>query len=178
MALTVKQAVQEFPDRVKRLEELVKLKKADYTKLGKAVDKVFVANERKLFATEGVSGGSKWQKLSDDYLTRKRRHYKTQKILTMKGDMRKALTGKNHPDHWRMAYKVQTGLIRVEVGIVDDLRNPIVQRTKAHAIGAHPLPRRDPLQHTDAQHKEMLKAAMGVYTDKLRQVTRSMGAKR
>jgi len=122
--------------RVRQLDTLFDLTKRVATDAMTAVDKVFRAHEKSLFATEGASGGAKWQELSEDYKKWKDRHFPGRNILTLEGEMRDAFSKKGG-DHIAEVFKVGKWTIRVGA-----------QGEKGfwHGTGAGNLPVRPPIQ--------------------------------
>ncbi len=62
--------------RIKDLPQMLQLDAADMRRLTLALDRQFVKNEKRLFASEGASGGGRWAPLSPDYAERKTRMLK------------------------------------------------------------------------------------------------------
>jgi len=130
--------------RLKSLDEAVKLQFAEVKTIALDIDKRFRANERKLFATEGASGGSPWKPLSEKYRKRKKKKKPGRKIMAFSGATRKSLTTKGSGHVLRYNAKPRA---RIDVGtshitpayhLEGPLKNPNV-------------PERDTLQTTDEQ---------------------------
>ena len=125
--------------RIKSLEDLAKLDRRDMETMTKAIDSQFRSDERRLFATEGASGGKRWPKLSPAYARRKKKKYPGRKILVRKGPLRKSLTTKNaeHIAEWSLQPRAT-----ITVGT----KNP---------LGRFHVKRRDPIQQTTRQARMM-----------------------
>jgi phage gpG-like protein len=67
-------------------------------KLLPKLDVVFRRQEKQLFASQGTSGGPRWEALKPAYAKWKRRKYPGRKILTLTGNMRDSLREKGS-DH-------------------------------------------------------------------------------
>ena len=135
---------------------------------------VFRQAERKLFRTEGESGGSRWKALSPAYAAYKTRFLKgalkelrretaavnkltgksrrtpglktVNKILQLSGDMRDSFISRAHPDHIETTYRLRTSVWKVQLGSQHRL-------AKYHASGREHnpgLPVREPVQVSDA----------------------------
>jgi len=60
---------------------------------------VFRRQERRLFASEGASGGPPWRELDPDYARRKAVDWPGRKILAASGQLRQDLTSESSPDY-------------------------------------------------------------------------------
>jgi hypothetical protein len=153
---------------IKQLHELVEISGNDAAKIIRGFDARFRANEKALFASEGSSGGGKWQALSSRYAKRKTRWRRTghsvnihrgargkvvgRKIMQLTGRGRKSLATKNS-DHIAGSVR-QRWSVRFYVG--SRVRYLAYHIDPAKAGGQNPVwnPRmshRDTLQHTAAQ---------------------------
>lgn len=119
------------------------------------VDSQFLRDEKRQFASEGASGGSKWAALSPKYKKAKQRKWGSKKIMQASGKTRKAFTtkGSGHVATYGKAPRPF-----VEVGANSDvaayhikpksgLPNPLYNRK---------LPDRDVMQMTQAQVKKYI----------------------
>lgn len=108
------------------------------------LQKSFEKNERKLFATEGASGGAAWAPLSPKYAAWKMQHYPGKPILEREGDLKESLTNLN-----------SSGSI-----LVKEMNYAIfgtaVDYARFHAQGVG-VPQRPPVQMTEAQRRNWLK---------------------
>ena len=111
----------------------------------KAVDADFKRNERKLFSSEGSSGGPTWPPIPKDspYGKWKQKRYPGRKVMQRKGDLRRSLTQKGG-DHVARTFKV--GNWKGQWGTKD-------AKALWHRDAAR---RRDTLQHTDEQWRGYL----------------------
>lgn len=76
-------------------------------------DKVFRAQEIKIFSTEGASRGTPWPDLSEGYEKWKKKHYPGRKILQLTGQMRDAFTLEKDDRHVAEFFKVDSWVIRL-----------------------------------------------------------------
>ncbi len=102
---------------IHQIDDIIDLTVNDMKKLTAAVDSLFVKNEKRLFSTEGASGGLKWKPLKKATLDAKKRSRSARskikkrasgaplrpavslKIMQRTGELRKGLSTKGHPDH-------------------------------------------------------------------------------
>ncbi len=156
--------------RVRTLQGMAVLDNQDMTTLRDRMDSKFKAHERALFATEGASGGSKWDALSKDYAEEKARKFAGRKILQRSGRLRRSLA--EGGDEHVATYAVQP---RPTVTLGTD-----VEVGAYHAPGSLHNPRmpvRDPLQHTPEQERSYLQIATDYFTKvKLPRVLRVLQA--
>jgi hypothetical protein len=134
---------------------------------------VFRRAERKLFQSEGASGGRKWKPLDPKYerwktrflrgALKEMRRENTQiarmtgrrtrtpgmktanRILQLSGDMRDSFTNQGHEDHIEKTYRLRENVWKVEMGSKHEL-------AKYHAGGNQhntDLPVREPVMVTD-----------------------------
>ncbi len=99
-----------------KLHKILELNRDDMKKMTVSMDTLFVKNEKRLFATEGSSGGVKWKKLKPETLKAKKRRATgvrkikrrgfsipltgtSLKIMQRTGRLRKGLSVKKDPDH-------------------------------------------------------------------------------
>lgn len=153
--------------RIKSLEEALTLTVRDMATIATAVDVKFRTNEKRLFSTEGGSGGGRWVPLSPAYAKQKARRFPGRKILARRGGLRRSLTTKG-------SGHVAEGILKpralVRVGTTNRL-------AMYHAEGRPPMPKRDPLQHTQAQVKGYTKIIRTYLMDeKIGRVRRAMSA--
>jgi len=135
------------------------------------VDKMFARNMRRLFSTQGGSGGPEWQALSPRYKAWKDRAFPGRKILSLRGKLRRSLASRSSTDHVaRWTLKPRARLI---VGTS-------VRYAAYHAPGGlhNPkLPVRDPLQHTAPQSREYKDAVRRQLKRKLARLGRVLAAR-
>jgi len=84
---------------INQIDDILDLTVSDMKQLTALVDALFVKNEKRLFTTEGSSGGVKWKKLKKATRDAKKRAGLSQKIMQRTGELRKGLSVKGHPDH-------------------------------------------------------------------------------
>ncbi len=133
--------------QIKRLEFLLTLQQRDLAKMAKRVGIRFRKNERRLFATQGGSGGPKWPKLSPAYKKRKRKLRPGKKIMVFDGRLRESLTKRNSGGY-REAGIWRKGLSLIIVGTKDPKaawHGPPNSRKNKR------LPVRNVIQHTPRQ---------------------------
>ena len=128
------------------LPDMFDLPKAVVGRAETEVDKRFRKHEKRLFATEGASGGTRWQALSDAYRKWKARKFPGRKILTLLGDMRDAFT-KAGGDHVSRSFRTG-GEWKIQVGAN-------TEKGFWHATGAGNLPVRPPIQTTESQAEQI-----------------------
>jgi hypothetical protein len=63
------------------------------------MDYRFTRNEKRLFATEGATGGRKWPPLDPEYAKQKRRTHSNRKIMQRSGKTRQQFVNKSNPAH-------------------------------------------------------------------------------
>ncbi len=158
------------PNMIKSFDEAMKLTVADMKKMTAKVDTLFVRTEKRLFATEGASGGRPWKKLKKATRDAKRRAGLSKKIMQRTGELRRGLTVKGHPDHvakWanlgsdaRIEMGVQS-ILPVYHGAVRGQRNPR-------------LPRRSVFQITAPQRRAYFQVVTDQLVSKLRRGLRFM----
>lgn len=153
--------------RIASLRELAQLTPHDMQRMTDRCDQQFRLNERGLFATDGGSGGTRWQSLSPAYAEAKRRTHPGRKILTRDGTLRDGLTQKAHPDHVA-TYRITPRAV-IELGT----KNPVAGY---HAEGGGRLPKRDPMAHTPAQEAGYFQVVREQLAAKLDRVQRVLAA--
>ena len=154
----------EVNPRFRTISRLMDLDRKDLGEILKAVDFQFRENERRLFATEGTSGGSKWQRLSSKYAAIKARRFPGRKILAARGTLRKDLTTKSGRHLAFVSMKPPS----VTVGADNEIG-------RHHSRGLAPLPRRNPIQMTNRQRKRFHAIVKRWLTDvKLGRVKRAL----
>lgn len=77
-----------------RVKDILVINQKDMNKMAKRVDIKFRANERRLFSTQGSSGGRRWKPLNPGYRKWKRKKRPGRKIMTFDGKLRDSLTKK------------------------------------------------------------------------------------
>lgn len=153
----------EVNPRVKDMASLMKLTQRDMNDMATAVDIQFAKHEKRLFATEGSSGGAKWRPLSDSYAKAKARKFPGRKILQRVGRLRKGLSNVNDSDH------VKTTRLKPRATIEVGTRN--IVGAYQHDMG------RDPLQQTRRQERRLFeKVAEYLAEVKLDRLRRALAA--
>lgn len=136
--------------RVRDMDALMSFRPHDMRAISTQVDSRFMARERRLFATEGRSGGEAWPRLSEEYRRWKARRFPGRKIMQRTGRLRRSLTSKGG------RHVLESTLPpRVSVTVGTSVKYA------AYHIDGSPirnwnLPERDTLQHTRAQEIEYL----------------------
>lgn len=182
-------------NRVMSLRESFRLTSPEAKDILRSLDSLFVREEKKLFSSEGSSGGSKWKALDPAYAKQKKRALggalrqmrsenrsigrmtgrrprtpslkSANKILQFTGEMADSFRKLKHPDH------VATFSLRPRILFKLGSRNELAQY---HAEGRPPMPRRDPLQMTGGTRSKYFKLAQRGFEQKLRRVMRAMKA--
>ncbi len=131
----------EVNPRVKTLPEMMKLDMRDMNVMAGWVDLEFTRAEKRLFASEGASGGPKWQVKDAAKLLREkvRRGFPGRKIMQRTGKLRRGLTQQGHADH------VRESVLRPRATIQVGTRN---------VVAAHHVSIRDTLQSTRQQDRK------------------------
>ena len=129
--------------RIRLLSDLFDLDAREMKVMTTEVDKQFRKNMKRLFATEGASGGKRWKRLTPKYAKRKRKKRRGRKILVYNRDMRDSITNAGHRDH---VAEFSLNPPYVEVGTNSDI-------ARYHAEGGGRLPVRNPIQQTDSQKR-------------------------
>ncbi len=117
---------------VPKLAELFALNTKDMVQLARHIDLEFSKQEKRLFTTEGGSGGPKWPALSDRYKKAKKRRCRFKKLMVCSGELRRSLTttiDKGHTKSWSLkpnpqvtvGTKVKTALYHIPG---NPLKNP------------------------------------------------------
>lgn len=155
--------------RIRSLAEVFELTIADMNRVTGQVDRQFVANEKRLFATEGSSGGKKWKPLSPKSAKAKRRRYPGRKIMQRTGQLRKGLTTKSHPDH--VARHANN---KIKIGV----RNPVAAYHGAvRGLGNPRLPVRNVMQMTVKQRRMYYRTVSDYLVNvKLKRAQRALAA--
>lgn len=170
--------------RIKTLGQAVRTDAQFMSQVRVRVDEEFRANEKRLFSSEGNSGGPRWAPLSPEYAKRKaglrRRDLRQSRlqrglgfrrritiagrtILVLGGSMRDSFTQPSSRNHIsRVVGRT------IELGSSDPLAH-------YHFAGEGRLPRRDPIQHTDEQKRGYLKTVAAEFVKRIEAVTRSLG---
>ncbi len=164
--------------KVRTLPELMALDKDDVKTITGWMDTRFVKNEKKLFTSEGSSGGRKWAALSPRYKKRKRKirakggKKSLGKIMQLTGDLRKTLVNKGDDGH--VAFGTVKPSVVISLG-TRDRKAAWHGPTRFHNLR---LPNRDVLQHTNEQLKGYLMLAADYFTStKLPRVRRALTAR-
>ena len=139
-----------------------------------AADRVFRENEKLLWASEGASGGTPWQQLTDDWLdfkktSRKYRRLRNKaagfgranapgkealmstRILVQYGAMRRAFSTQGD-GHIAKGYPANSGGAKIDLGASGP------KWWGYHKNGDPPNPVRDPIQRTAEQSQQMKQA--------------------
>jgi len=159
---------------IKQLDDILKLTFSDMTKLTADMDTLFVKNERRLFDTEGASGGVKWKKLKKATRDAKKRRGQSLKIMQRTGELRKGLSVKTHPDHvakWSMAGSRHA---RIRIGVQSIL--PVYHGAVRGRRKNPKLPRRSVFQMKPAQRRGYYKILFKRFDLKRKQWQRAMRA--
>jgi len=118
-------------------------------KVSNKINSAFMRNEKKLFASEGVSGGSKWKALSPRYAAAKRRKFGKKKIMVRTGTLRRSLTTKASSHIIRYTMDPNTIEFGTKIGYA---AYHIKKKGNPHYNPR--LPHRDTLQHRRKQVNE------------------------
>lgn len=145
--------------RIKSLEQALRLTATDMQAMLTPVDTKFRTLERRLFATEGASGGARWRRLSPKYAKQKRRTHPGRKVMQKTGGLRRSLTQKG-ADHVAR-YTLSASRARLKVGTTNVLaayHGPLIGRlTTGSGLGPTRgrarLPVRDVMQMTPQQRR-------------------------
>ena len=157
--------------RIRALDEVLKLSKRDLDRMTNEVDKLFRRNEKRLFATQGSSGGARWRKLSKAYAKQKRKTHPGRKIMTRTGRLRRGLTLKGDSDHI-----ARHRLGRIQIGVRSAL--PAYHGSVRGRKNPR-LPKRDVLQSTPRQKREYLRSVSDYLVGvKLKRAARALRAGR
>jgi phage gpG-like protein len=158
--------------RLRDLRTALRLDQSDMQEILRLVDDRFVTNERRLFATEGSSGGSKWAPLDPKYKKAKQKKFPGRKVMSRSGALRKSLTNKGDTDH------VATYQMTKPQAVMVGTKNKVAAY---HIKGRHnkgqPKHTRDTLQHTEQQKRALTGEVRRFLIDtKLERVRRAMSA--
>jgi len=82
------------PRIMKTLQQAAEMKPPEMKVILQQVDHRFREDEKTQFASQGTSGGQKWQALSPRYKAWKKRKFPGRKIMSLTGKTRKSLTTK------------------------------------------------------------------------------------
>jgi len=140
--------------RIKSLGDLAKWTPPELRTVRDRIDAQFRTNERRLFASEGASGGGRWLPNKEPYRTFKRKRGK-RKVMQFDGDLRKGLTQKGHRDHVATFGNTPKRGPFVRVGtrnVVAAFHAPAIN----NPLRNKSLPVRDPLQMTHAQERTLV----------------------
>ena len=136
------------PRMKKSFKEAMEMTVRDMKRMTTQVDRRFRENEKRLFASEGRSGGRAWKRLSPAYAKAKRKAVGSRKIMQRTGTLRRGLTQKSHPDH--IARFVGTKDGRIKVGV----QNIVAAYHGAAKGRQNPrLPKRNVMQMTAKQRR-------------------------
>ncbi len=125
--------------RIRTLPQLMKLDQRDMGTMLGIVDLEFTRNEKRLFSTEGTSGGRAWKPLSTAYARAKARAFPGRKIMQRTGKLRQGLTQQSHADHVKFTKLKPRATITVGTD---------------NQVAAFHIPARDTLQHTPRQERK------------------------
>ena len=156
--------------RIHELHKVLEMTVRDMTEMTKGIDQKFRANEKRLFATEGSSGGQKWPALSKKYAKAKLKQVGRRRIMQRSGRLRKGLTIKGHPDH---VARHSSG--RVKIGVKSAL--PAHHGSVAGRQNPR-LPKRDVFQMTGRQRRQYYDVVFDRFATKRKQFERAMRAGR
>lgn len=138
--------------RARNLDQLLNIDKPVATSVVGQVDsRWFRPHEIQLFATEGQSGGEKWQKLSPRYAKWKLKRFRGRRILVRSGKMRKAFVTRSSPEHVADAFRLPGSGWTLRFGA----RNKVAQY---HKTGSHVMPSRPPILVTSSGLSEAYRA--------------------
>jgi len=161
--------------RIKSLEEVFQLNGRDMKTMATRVDMKFRENEKRLFKTEGRSGGRKWKRLNPAYAKAKRKAVGAKKIMQRTGRLRKGLTQKSHPDHL-VRWSITSAGAFIRLGV----SNPVAAWHGAVKGRQNPrLPKRDVFQVTAKQRRRYFRILSDyLVKTKLKRVRRALRAGR
>jgi hypothetical protein len=161
--------------RIRRLEDVAKLNRADMGMLTATVDRQFTKNETRLFSTQGASGGRSWPALSPGYAKQKRSRYPGRKIMVRTRKLRDSLAkskGAGHVAQWRLKPRA---VIEVGTRIVTAAYHIKPKQGLANPLYNRNMPDRDTLQYTRRQGRQYTKLVQDyLITNKLRRVERAL----
>lgn len=171
-------AFQKGADRRRSFEELFSFEPTAINDVVVAVDKEFTKHEDSLFKSEGAAAGIKWAPLSPAYKRWKDRLFgqaisfnrgvakerggkfrsgfrgplgAENKILTLTGDMRRAFTDSDNPEHIAMGFRSTRGWT-VRVGAASEI-------ARYHAEGTATMPERPPIMMNKLQRDRHIAVA-------------------
>lgn len=147
--------------RIKEMEQMLTLQQRDVAEMLKKTDRRFTGNMRRLFATQGASGGESWRPLSARYKRWKDRHYPGRKIMARTGKLRRSLGSKSDSRHFARAFLQPRATLKMGTTV---------------RYAAYHVDDRDPLAHTARQMLEYTNDVQLVLRAKLRRVRREMAA--
>ncbi len=160
--------------RIKKLKELMALDAKTMAAIARDIDIQFVKNERRLFATEGASGGPKWITYqSVPYERFKKRVRPGRKLMVFDGDLRKTLTNRNAPGHalsWTLKPRPS-----VSVG-TNDIKAAWHGPKAGNPLANPRLPVRDVLQHTPKTEAKYYASIRRTFKFKKERVERALAA--
>ncbi len=159
--------------RIKEIGKLLDLDAGDMRAMTTKMDMLFRKNEKRLFATEGSSGGVKWKPLKKATLDAKKRKGLSSKIMQRTGRLRKGLTAKGHGDHiakW-------SGLgskARIKIGVQSIL--PVYHGAVRGRRKNPKLPRRSVFQMTIKQRRGYYQVLFNRFDLKRKRFMRALAA--
>ena len=156
------------PNLPQLMEEALKMKTSDLKKMSVQMDRVFVKNEKRLFASEGSSGGSKWKPLSAAYAKAKKKRFPGAKIMQRSRTLKRGLTVLSHPDH---VVRIHNSVFRQSIGL--GTTNIVAKYHGALKGGAGMntrLPRRNVLQMTTKQRDEYEGVKLAWFKERVEQL--------
>lgn len=133
--------VETFDRAFNRIDSL-----SDFRSLWPPVIEEFYRIETEQFESEGAAGGQRWAPLSDPYAARKAQVFPGQPILQAEGDLRASLTDPEAAD---------AIFLPREDELILGTRNPTAI---FHQRGTSRMPRRPPINFSEAQKRRIQKA--------------------
>ena len=156
--------------KVKTLAEAFELQPAEMKRITIQVDYAFRAQEKKVFASSGSAGGSKFAPLSARYAKWKKRNYPGRKILSLTGGLRKSLSTKTSG---HVARSTTTPRATITVGT----RNILAAYHGPGQLHNPRMPERDALQHRPQDEQKYIDIAAEYFLKvKLPRVARTLAA--
>lgn len=181
--------------RVKTLSQSFRFDDNEARALLRELDTAFRKLERRLFKTEGVSGGRGWKPLSDRYARWKTRMLKgtlrelrrenrqvsrlrgkrartpslgsVDKILQLSGQMKDSFINKSDPEH------IAQYRLRPSVAFTMGSSNPIAPYHGSRD-SRRVIPFRDPIKMTTRQRTQLINLARRRYVAKIRRIEKAM----
>ncbi len=136
----------------------------------------FRKNERRLFTSQGSSGGSPWKVLTQDYRKWKKKVRPGKKIMVFDGGLRRSLTRATEPSYVQFSIFSKRGDSKIVVG-TKDVKAAWHGPKSGNPLANPNLPVRDVLAHTGKQIREYgLKDVWPVMEAKFERATRAISA--